>query len=169
VAQRVWMITGASRGFGAEMAEAVLASGDKVVATARNTKGLAYLQGTEGVDNPNIYGAALDVTDEAQVQNAVEAALKHFGQIDVLVNAGPFFHTERKLFSRNQPPREVAESDYAFKRLAWALFRLSVIGIVAQGRPSTSRIAPSNASISFTPILPIVPIRKQGSLVSFPG
>jgi NAD(P)-dependent dehydrogenase (short-subunit alcohol dehydrogenase family) len=86
MAQRVWMITGASRGFGAEMAKAVLASGDKVVATARNTKGLAYLQGTERVDNPNIYVTALDVTDEAQVRSAVEVVLKHFGQIDVLVN-----------------------------------------------------------------------------------
>jgi fermentation-respiration switch protein FrsA (DUF1100 family) len=37
MAQRVWMITGASRSFGAEMAKAVLASGDKVAATARNT------------------------------------------------------------------------------------------------------------------------------------
>jgi NADP-dependent 3-hydroxy acid dehydrogenase YdfG len=86
VAQRVWMITGASRGFGAQMAKAVLASGDKVVATARNTKGLAYLQATEPVDNPNIFAAALDVTDEAQVREAGDAALKHFGQIDVLVN-----------------------------------------------------------------------------------
>jgi NADP-dependent 3-hydroxy acid dehydrogenase YdfG len=68
------------------MAKAVLASGDKVVATARNTKSLAHLQGAEPVDNPNLYLTALDVTDEAQVHIAVDAALNRFGQIDVLVN-----------------------------------------------------------------------------------
>jgi NAD(P)-dependent dehydrogenase (short-subunit alcohol dehydrogenase family) len=40
MAQRVWMITGASRGFGAEIAKTALAAGDQVIATARNAKGL---------------------------------------------------------------------------------------------------------------------------------
>ncbi len=75
------MITGASRGFGAEIAKGVLASGDKVVATARNVAGLAYLQSPG-----NVFTAALDVTNEPQVRTAVDAALKEFGRIDVLVN-----------------------------------------------------------------------------------
>ena len=81
MAQRVWLITGASRGFGAEISKAVLASGDKLVATARTTQGLQHL-GTNG----NLFTAVLDVTDELQVRDAVQAALAHFGHVDVLVN-----------------------------------------------------------------------------------
>lgn len=79
--QKVWMITGASRGFGAEIAKGVLASGGKLIATARSLQGLAYLQ-----DDKSVFPAALDVTNEPQVREAVGAALKYFGRIDVLVN-----------------------------------------------------------------------------------
>jgi NAD(P)-dependent dehydrogenase (short-subunit alcohol dehydrogenase family) len=81
MAQKVWMITGASRGFGAETAKAVLAAGGKLIATARKTDALEYLG-----KNANVFAAALDVTNESQVKTAVDAALKHFGRIDVLVN-----------------------------------------------------------------------------------
>jgi NAD(P)-dependent dehydrogenase (short-subunit alcohol dehydrogenase family) len=84
--QKVWMITGASRGFGAEISKAVLAAGDKLVATARNTKGLDHLGNNGRGANSNLFTVALDVTDEAQVRNAVQAALSYFGRIDVLVN-----------------------------------------------------------------------------------
>jgi NADP-dependent 3-hydroxy acid dehydrogenase YdfG len=84
--QKVWMITGASRGFGAEISKAVLAAGDKLVATARNTKGLEHLGNNGRGANSNLFTVALDVTDEAQVRNAVQAALSYFGRIDVLVN-----------------------------------------------------------------------------------
>lgn len=81
MADRVWLITGASRGFGAEISKAVLAAGEKVVATARTMQGLEHL-GT----HPNLLGAVLDVTDEPQARSAVQAALAHFGHVDVLVN-----------------------------------------------------------------------------------
>lgn len=81
MAQKVWMITGASRGFGAEIAKAVLAAGDKVVATARQPAALDYLE-----KNDNVFKVALDVANEEQVKAAVDAALTHFGRIDVLVN-----------------------------------------------------------------------------------
>jgi len=79
--ERVWLITGASRGFGAEISKAVLAAGDRLIATARTLKGLEYL-GTDG----NLFTAPLDVTDETQVKDAVNAALAHFGHVDILVN-----------------------------------------------------------------------------------
>jgi NAD(P)-dependent dehydrogenase (short-subunit alcohol dehydrogenase family) len=85
MAQKVWMITGASRGFGAEIANAVLAEGDKVIATARNEESLNHLDGHE-----NIFKVALDVTRDPQVKKAVKAALAHFGRIDVLVNNAGF-------------------------------------------------------------------------------
>ena len=80
--QQVWFITGASKGFGLEISKAVLAAGDKVVATARNPQVVKKALGK----NDRLSVLALDVIDEAQTASAVDAALKEFGQIDVLVN-----------------------------------------------------------------------------------
>jgi NAD(P)-dependent dehydrogenase (short-subunit alcohol dehydrogenase family) len=81
MAPKMWMITGASRGFGAEIAKAVLAAGDNLIATARKVSTLDYL----GKDS-NVFAVALDVTDEWHAKKAVDAGLKQFGRIDVLVN-----------------------------------------------------------------------------------
>jgi NAD(P)-dependent dehydrogenase (short-subunit alcohol dehydrogenase family) len=78
---RVWLITGASSGFGRTIAEAALARGDAVVATARRTDALGDL----GPDE-RVHRVALDVTDAAQRDAAVAAAVERFGRIDVLVN-----------------------------------------------------------------------------------
>jgi len=85
MAQKVWFITGASRGLGAEIAKAVLQAGDNVVATARKTEALDYLG-----RNDRLFKTSLDVADETQVQAAVGAAVAHFGRIDVLVNNAGF-------------------------------------------------------------------------------
>ncbi|CAN7616478.1 oxidoreductase [Acidovorax sp. LjRoot129] len=79
---RVWLITGASRGIGARIAEAALAQGDVVVATARDAASIEKRFGVQKALLP----LALDVTDEAQARNVVGAALDRFGRIDVLVN-----------------------------------------------------------------------------------
>jgi len=79
---RIWMITGASRGIGARIAEAALAQGDAVVATSRSVDSITQRLGSSAALLP----LALDVTDEAQALHAVGAALDHFGRIDVLVN-----------------------------------------------------------------------------------
>ncbi|MBD1848245.1 SDR family NAD(P)-dependent oxidoreductase [Cyanobacteria bacterium FACHB-63] len=83
--QKTWFITGASRGIGAEIAKAVLAAGDQLVATARRKTDLHQFE-----SNPNVLTLSLDITDEAQVQAAVAAGLERFGQIDVLVNNAGF-------------------------------------------------------------------------------
>lgn len=80
--KRVWMITGASRGIGARIAEAALAHGDAVVATARDAVSIEKRFGPQ----PGLLAVALDVTDEAQAHQAVQAAITRFGRIDVLVN-----------------------------------------------------------------------------------
>ncbi len=80
--QRIWMITGASRGIGARIAEAALAQGDAVIATARHVASLP----AQYDHHPNLLALPLDVTDEAQAAQAVETALARFGRIDVLVN-----------------------------------------------------------------------------------
>jgi NAD(P)-dependent dehydrogenase (short-subunit alcohol dehydrogenase family) len=77
------LISGSSRGLGRALAEAVLASGDKLVASARRTAPLADLEKKFG-DQVRI--VALDVTDEAAANAAIESVVEEFGRIDVLVN-----------------------------------------------------------------------------------
>jgi NAD(P)-dependent dehydrogenase (short-subunit alcohol dehydrogenase family) len=79
---RTWFITGASRGFGALIAQKALAKGDAVVATARDPKSVVTRLG----NHPNLLAVALDVTRESQAHEAAKAAIGRFGSIDVLVN-----------------------------------------------------------------------------------
>lgn len=81
--KKTWFITGASRGFGLEITKAVLAAGDKVVATVRS-KAAEFQAGFNG--NPDLLVVTMDVTNEQQVSGAVSAAIAEFGRIDVLVN-----------------------------------------------------------------------------------
>jgi len=83
---KTWFITGASRGFGALVAERALAQEDAVVATARNPAAVTQRLG----HHPNLFAAVLDVTDEAQVKSTVANAIERFGQIDVLLNNAGF-------------------------------------------------------------------------------
>ncbi|SFL64168.1 NADP-dependent 3-hydroxy acid dehydrogenase YdfG [Bradyrhizobium sp. NFR13] len=80
---RTWFITGCSRGLGHALAKAVLASGDRLAATARDPRALADL-GTLGGDR--VIALPLDVTDEAAAKRAVSAAVERFGGIDIVVN-----------------------------------------------------------------------------------
>src|SRR5712692_7246878 len=80
---QVWLITGSSRGLGRAIAEAVLAEGRQLVATARNPAQLAGLVGRCG---DQVRAVALDVTDARAASNAIQAAVDAFGRLDVLVN-----------------------------------------------------------------------------------
>ncbi|MCX5497639.1 oxidoreductase [Kaistia dalseonensis] len=80
---KTWLITGSSRGFGRALAEAVLAAGDNLIATARNPAQLADLVARHG---DRVRAVALDVTDPAAARAAVKAAVDAFGQLDVVVN-----------------------------------------------------------------------------------
>lgn len=84
---KVWFITGSSRGLGRSITEAVLASGDKVAATARKPEQLQALKEQYG---DNVLLLPLDVTDKVQINNAVEQIVQQFGRIDVLVNNAGF-------------------------------------------------------------------------------
>ena len=80
---QIWLITGSSRGLGRAFTEAALAAGHSVVAGARNPDQLADLRSKFG---EKIHPVSLDVTNEARAKAAVDAALAHFGGLDVLVN-----------------------------------------------------------------------------------
>lgn len=79
---RVWFITGASRGFGALIAEAALKAGDAVVATARDPNTVTARLGT----HERLLATRLDVTSEAEAHAAAGEAVKKFGRIDILIN-----------------------------------------------------------------------------------
>jgi NAD(P)-dependent dehydrogenase (short-subunit alcohol dehydrogenase family) len=78
---KVWLVTGCSRGLGRALAEAVIAAGHRLVATARDTRDLAFLPPSD-----RLRTAALDVTDAAAARAAVGVATAAFGRLDVVVN-----------------------------------------------------------------------------------
>ncbi|HET9072978.1 MAG TPA: SDR family oxidoreductase [Solirubrobacteraceae bacterium] len=83
MAQRTWFITGTSRGFGREWAQAALQRGDRVVGTARDVSTLADL----AAEHPETFLALpLDVTDRSAAFAAVTQAHEHFGELDIVVN-----------------------------------------------------------------------------------
>jgi NAD(P)-dependent dehydrogenase (short-subunit alcohol dehydrogenase family) len=86
---KTWLVTGSARGLGRHIAQAVLAAGDNLVATARDPGRLSDLQ--DRYDD-HIRVAALDVTDALLARTVVQTATKAFGRLDVLVNNAGFGH-----------------------------------------------------------------------------
>ncbi|MCW2740910.1 MAG: short-chain dehydrogenase/reductase, partial [Blastococcus sp.] len=86
--KKVWLVTGAGRGMGVDIARAALAAGHAVVATGRNPERVAAAVGA----HDDLLTVALDITVPARAHAAVDAAVERFGRIDVLVNnAGNFY------------------------------------------------------------------------------
>lgn len=113
---RVWFITGASRGFGALVAQRALDRGDAVVATARNPKAIVDRIGA----HPDLLALALDVTRESEAVAAAQAAIDRFGRIDVLLNNAGF----GLMGAVEETSREEIE----------AVFRTNVFGLLAVTR-----------------------------------
>jgi NAD(P)-dependent dehydrogenase (short-subunit alcohol dehydrogenase family) len=86
---KTWFITGASKGFGREWAEAALERGDKVAATARK---LDTLEGLVDAYGDAFLPIQLDVTDRDADFEAVKRAANHFGQLDVVINNAGYGH-----------------------------------------------------------------------------
>jgi NAD(P)-dependent dehydrogenase (short-subunit alcohol dehydrogenase family) len=80
---KIWLITGSASGLGHNIAEAVLASGDRLVATARDPRRLEDLVKKYG---DQVRTAPLDVADEDAAYAAVQVAVEAFGRLDVVVN-----------------------------------------------------------------------------------
>jgi NAD(P)-dependent dehydrogenase (short-subunit alcohol dehydrogenase family) len=135
---KVWFITGSSRGLGRSLTEAVLAAGDKVAATARDTDTLKDL--VEKYPE-QIFPIQLDVTNYGQVHQAVADSVAHFGRIDVLVNNAGFgiigaaeaFSDEQvrsQLETNLYAPIEITRAvlPYMRKQLSGRILQISSIG-----------------------------------------
>lgn len=85
--EKVWFITGASRGFGKIWTRAVLERGDKVAATARDLSSLHDLRSGFG---DALLPVELDVTDHDRTGRAVREAHDHFGRLDVMLSSAGY-------------------------------------------------------------------------------
>jgi len=107
MSSNVWLITGAGRGLGLDIAKAALAAGHKVVATGRNTDKVATAIGA----SENLLVVKLDVTSAADAKAAAQATLERFGRIDVLVNnAASFYAGYFEELTPEQMDRQLATS-----------------------------------------------------------
>jgi NAD(P)-dependent dehydrogenase (short-subunit alcohol dehydrogenase family) len=88
VNKKVWLITGAGRGMGADIARAALSAGHAVVATGRHSDAVSKALGQA----TDLLTVALDVTSRSDAEAAVHVAVDRFGRIDVLVNNAASFY-----------------------------------------------------------------------------
>jgi NAD(P)-dependent dehydrogenase (short-subunit alcohol dehydrogenase family) len=103
--KRVWFVTGAGRGLGADIAKAALAAGNAVVGTGRDTDAVAAAVG----EADDLLVVELDVTSPEDAEAAVRAAVDWFGRIDVLVNnAGNFYAGYFEELTPQQVERQLA-------------------------------------------------------------
>jgi NAD(P)-dependent dehydrogenase (short-subunit alcohol dehydrogenase family) len=86
--KKVWLITGAGRGMGADFAKAALAAGHQVVATGRSTDAVSKALGPSN----DLLAVKLDVTKRGDAEGAARAAVDRFSRIDVLVNNAASFY-----------------------------------------------------------------------------
>ena len=103
--KKVWFVTGAGRGTRVDIARAALAAGNAVVATGRDTEAVRQALG----EADDLLAVKLDITDPADAEAAVQAAVDRFGRIDVLVNnAANFFGGFFEELSPAQVERQLA-------------------------------------------------------------
>jgi NAD(P)-dependent dehydrogenase (short-subunit alcohol dehydrogenase family) len=118
--QQTWFITGSSRGLGRALVDAALAAGDQVVATARNPEQLSDVVNAHPDD---AIAVALDVTDPDAVRAALDAGIRRFGRLDVIVNNAGY---------ANLAPIETGdENDFRtqFETNFWGLYYVSKAAI----------------------------------------
>jgi NAD(P)-dependent dehydrogenase (short-subunit alcohol dehydrogenase family) len=109
---RLWFVTGASRGLGVAIVREALARGQSVTANARDPGAVRRAFGT----SPSLLTAKVDVTDERQIREAVDATIARFGRIDVLVNNAGF--------------GLIAAVEEASDAAARAIFNVNVFGVM---------------------------------------
>jgi len=143
--KQVWFITGCSTGFGRELAKYLLENDYHVVVTARNAE---KVQDLVEINKENSLALSLDMTDKAQVAQAVARAEEQFGAIDVLVNNAGFGYFGA-----------IEESD---EREVRAMFEANFWGLAEMTRAVLPKMRERRSGT-------IVNISSIGGLVGFPG
>ena len=145
---KVWLVTGSASGLGREIAKAVLASGDRLLATARDPQRLNDLVERYG---KQVSIAPLDVADEAAAKIAVTKAVDVFGRLDVLVNNAGYGDTAP--FEQLSPERfrALVETNFfgvvSMTRAAIPIMRKQKSGCILQISSVGGRLAtPGNAA-----------------------
>jgi NAD(P)-dependent dehydrogenase (short-subunit alcohol dehydrogenase family) len=141
----VWFITGASRGFGLEIAREALSRGDEVVATARDPRAITSALGDTG---GSLLAVELDVHRPDHVTAAVDAAMARFGRIDALVN-----NAGRGLVGAIE---EVSEQE------ARTAFDVNVFGLLAVTRAVLPHMRAQRSGL-------VVNMSSVGGFVAWPG
>lgn len=145
-----WFITGSSRGFGRALVEAALASGDRVVATARRPEHLADLGERFG---DRILPLPLDVTDADAAAAAVHAARDRWGRIDVVVNNAGYANVAPIETGSPEDFRAQFETNfwgvYAVTRAAIPVLREQQGGLIVQFSSVGGRVGGSGGIASY--------------------
>lgn len=139
---KVWLVTGAARGLGRSIVEAILDKGERVLATARNTAIFTELE----AQYPEQFASfELDVTHPQQAQDAIVYAVQQFGRLDVLVNNAGY--GEIQPFEHVTPQDFHAQIDTNFfgvvnmTRAAIAPMRKQGSGIILQVSSAGGRLS----------------------------
>jgi NAD(P)-dependent dehydrogenase (short-subunit alcohol dehydrogenase family) len=145
---KVWLVTGSASGLGREIAEAVLASGDRLLATARDPQRLNDLVGRYG---KQVSAAPLDVADEGAAKIAVAKAVDVFGRLDVLVNNAGYGDTAPFEQLSSERFRALVETNFfgvvSMTRAAIPIMRKQESGCILQISSVGGRLAtPGNAA-----------------------
>lgn len=85
--EKIWFITGASKGMGLLLAKLLLSKGDKVAATSRN---IEQLISNIGIESNTFLPIELDITKSDKVEKAIIHTIDYFGRLDVVVNNAGF-------------------------------------------------------------------------------
>jgi len=141
----VWFITGASRGFGLQIAREALSRGDSVVATARNPQTVIDALPDAG---DRLVAVPLDVNDATEVSAAVDTAVERFGRIDVLVN-----NAGRGLLGAIE---EVSDDEVR------AVFDVNVFGLLSVTRAVLPQMRAQRSGL-------IINLSSVGGFVAWPG
>ena len=142
---QVWLITGSASGLGRSIAEAALAAGHRVVATARDPGRLADLVQRFG---DQVRTARVDVTDESAARAAVQTAVSAFGHLDVVVNnAG---------FGQIAPFEQVSAADFR------ALIETCFFGVVNMTRAALPVLRAQRSGL-------VIQISSVGARITTPG
>ena len=104
--ERVWFITGASRGFGRAFTEEAVKRGDKVIATVRR------VPHDDIFKHPSVLTVVMDVTKTDEVEKAIKDGMNRFGRIDVLINNAGFGFSGAFEETTDEDLRNLFETDY---------------------------------------------------------